>query len=196
MKVTNSAPAPVQRPSMRRRSTRRRTGARLGRRRVGREDRGQCGDDRAGPADRAGSARTRCAGSDEGRFRTLCDGIASCQTSWDSWHRARRAWPCSVRTDTGSANASQCPTIPLRPLDPACLPGVAVAATVLVGAPVAQALPHPSIANLSCGEDAVDSTTGFADCTAATPAGVAPYTWSWTLNSVPIKAVNPGDEYY
>jgi hypothetical protein len=74
--------------------------------------------------------------------------------------------------------------------------GVAVAATVLVGVPAAQAVPGPLIPNLSCIEDPIDSNTGFADCTAATPAGVAPYTWSWTLNSYPITPANPGNELY
>jgi hypothetical protein len=82
-----------------------------------------------------------------------------------------------------------------RRILPACL-GVAVAATVLAAAPAAQALSHPSIPNLSCVEDAVDSTTGYADCTAATPSGVAPYTWSWTLNSIPVKPADPGNELY
>jgi hypothetical protein len=77
---------------------------------------------------------------------------------------------------------------------PACL-GVAVAATMLATAPAAQALPHPQFGGpgLSCLEEASTPNTGYNDCIVVPTSGVAPYTYSWTLNSAPVAATSPGE---
>jgi len=77
---------------------------------------------------------------------------------------------------------------------PACL-GVAVAAAVLAAAPTAQALPHPQFGGpgLSCLEEASTPSSGYDTCVVVATSGVAPYTYSWTLNSTPITPTVAGE---